>query len=99
MPNPGDEPRYTFGYDGNSPAVLYQALVRCALGDWTAAAQESWIQRLSAQPDDHRGRPHSQLWQQIVTSQGALRLSWADVQRWARDDQPALDRRRPRPSR
>ncbi|MFF4880218.1 hypothetical protein [Micromonospora sp. NPDC000668] len=93
VPNPGDEPRYTFGYDGNSPAVLYQALVRCALGDWTAATHESWIQQLSAQTDDNRGRPHSQLWQQIVTSQGALRLSWADVQQWARDDQQALHRR------
>ncbi|MEW2329417.1 hypothetical protein AB0880_16575 [Micromonospora chersina] len=93
VPNPGDGPRFTFGYGGNSPAVLYQALVRCALGDWTAAGQESWVQRLSAHPDNDQGRPHSQLWQQIVTSKGALRLSWADVQRWARDDQRALHRR------
>ncbi|MCW3819507.1 hypothetical protein ONA91_34215 [Micromonospora sp. DR5-3] len=93
VPNPGDEPRYTFGYDGNSPAVLYQALVRCALGNWKAAAQESWVQQLSARSDDERGRPHSQLWQQITTSQGTLRLSWADVQHWAHDDQQALHRR------
>lgn len=91
VPNPGDEPRFTFGYNGNSPAVLYQALVRCALGDWHAAAQESWVQRLAARQDDHRGRQHSQLWHRITTSQGALRLSWADVQRWAREDQEALE--------
>jgi hypothetical protein len=96
VPNPGDAPRYTFGYGGNSPAVLYQALVRCALGDWTAAAQESWVQRLSTRPDDDRGRQHSQLLQQIVTSKGALRVSWVDVQRWARDDQEALHSRRSR---
>ncbi len=94
VPNPGDEPRYTFGYGGNSPAVLYQALVRCVLGDWTAAAQESWVQQFATRPDDDRGRPHSRLWQQIVTSKGALRLSWADVQQWVRDDQEALSRRR-----
>ncbi|MDG9674848.1 hypothetical protein [Micromonospora sp. DH14] len=95
VPNPGDEPRYTFGYDGNSPAVLYQALVRCALGDWTAAAQESWVQQVSATHDDRRRRPHSRLWQQIVASQSALRLSWADVQQWAHDDQEALPLRHP----
>ncbi|MFJ2081247.1 hypothetical protein ACIOBK_01755 [Micromonospora chokoriensis] len=94
VPNPGDEPRYTFGYGGNSPAVVYQALVRCALGDWTAATHESWVQRLSTHPDDQRNRPHSRLWQQIVTSKGALRLSWADVQQWVREDQEALYRRR-----
>ncbi|WP_109804739.1 hypothetical protein [Micromonospora sicca] len=93
VPNPADEPRYTFGYSGNSPAVLYQALVRCALGDWTAAASESWVGRLAHDTDDRRGRPHSQLWQRITTSQGALRLSWADVQQWARDDQQAVSRR------
>ncbi|OWV04707.1 hypothetical protein B5D80_19640 [Micromonospora wenchangensis] len=97
VPNPGDEPRFTFGYDGNSPAALYQALVRCALREWDAAAQESWVQQLSARPQDTR-HPHSRLWQQITTSQNALRLSWADVQQWAHEDQQALlqHRRSPR---
>ncbi|MER7455626.1 hypothetical protein [Micromonospora sp. NPDC126480] len=98
VPNPGDEPRFAFGYGGNSPAALYQALVRCALGEWDAAAQESWVQQVADHANDDPGRPHSRLWQRITASQGALRLSWADVQQWAHDDQEALRRRHVRAS-
>ncbi|WP_422742494.1 hypothetical protein ACN27B_29355 [Micromonospora sp. WMMD754] len=85
VPNPGGEPGFTFGYDGASPAVLYRALVRCALGEWDAAAGDQGL-RSAAGPGQGR-HSGSQLWQQIVTSQGALRMPWADVQRWAHADQ------------
>lgn len=85
VPNPADMPGFTFGYDGNSPAALYQALVRCALRSWSAAERESWVMRLRDNRTDDPGSTASQLWNQITTST-TLRLSWADIQAWAEAD-------------
>ncbi|AQZ62955.1 unnamed protein product [[Actinomadura] parvosata subsp. kistnae] len=83
LPNPGDEPGYTWGYRGGGPTTFYQALVRCALGMW--ASRDDWLARMW--PIGLANR--SELWKFISTApQGApLRLPWPQVQAWAQQDQ------------
>jgi hypothetical protein len=71
LPNPGEAPRYTWGYSGSGPATVYHALVRCALKTWDSPR---WDLR------------NSQLFAVIKNTEGALRLNWAQIQLWARAD-------------
>lgn len=57
------------------PSTTYVSLLRCALGDganFTAISTTA--------------RAESQLWKAISTTAGPLRLSWPQIQLWARAD-------------
>ncbi|AEV86766.1 hypothetical protein ACWT_5748 [Actinoplanes sp. SE50] len=74
LPNPGHEPRYTWGYDGGNPRMLYAALVRCATGRWDhPLASGTMVARISRHPET------SPLYQTISTHRGPLRLRWHDI--------------------
>ncbi|WP_406080112.1 hypothetical protein [Micromonospora sp. NBC_00858] len=84
LPNPGSEPGYTWGYSGSGPRALYRALVRSALGDWTADLdQGTWLVSLTNAWRQPEGSP---LWAFILKHQGALRLPWPQVVEWAQHD-------------
>ena len=77
---------FGYGYGGGTPTVTYRAIIRVALpaeratefnelGGW-----EFW-------DEDDQGHPVSQLWQMMSDDKGGpLRLSWPQVQLWARAD-------------
>lgn len=74
---------YAYGYGGSTPTGTYQAILRCVLGD---DAELSRIHKVIG-ADRADGTLVSQLWQAISTTQGPLRMSWPQVQTWARADQ------------
>ena len=80
LPNPGDDPGYTWGYSGTGPSNLYDALVRCALGTWASRSDRDWLN----QPPPEE----SELWRYISTApqQGPVRLPWPQVRAWAEAD-------------
>lgn len=84
--NPARE-AFAFGYGGGTPSTTHLAILRCALDpvDFDAlAGGKLW--RTIANPATGPDEPVSQLWTEISTSRGGpLRLSWSQVQRWARD--------------
>jgi len=87
LPPFGCQDCYAYGYSGGTAVSTYRAILRCALGD---------IPELLRIPDvilAHRpnGTPASQLWQAISTTQGPLRMSWPQVQMWARADRRSLE--------
>ncbi|MGS2644516.1 hypothetical protein [Streptosporangium sp. LJ11] len=84
LPNPGGEPRYSWGYQGTGPATLYSAVMRCALGLWNRLNDQEWIGRPWIDT-----RSSSELWRLISqTEQGAsIRLPWPQIQEWVSDDQ------------
>ncbi|GAA2911289.1 hypothetical protein [Actinoplanes cyaneus] len=89
LPNPGGEPGYTWGYSGSGPRTLYQALVRCATGDFNADPDNrSWLADLTDSWHDTTGSP---LYHYLVTLDGPLRLSWPQVQQWVRADLESLN--------
>ncbi|WP_410659599.1 hypothetical protein [Amycolatopsis sp. lyj-112] len=73
---------FGYGYGGGGPSYTYSALLRCALGpdlnQISTAAKSGFL--------DEDGEPVSQLWKAISTTIGPLRLSWPQVQLWARAD-------------
>lgn len=74
---------FGYGYGGGGPAGTYLALLRCALGadrDEAGRIAGAGVHR----GDD--GEVPSQLWKAISTTKGPLRLSWPQVQLWARAD-------------
>jgi hypothetical protein len=74
--------RDAFGY-GGGPSFTYTALLRCALG--VSRSQTSTVAKANLGLNDEDG-PVSQLWKAISTTTGPLRLSWPQVQLWARAD-------------
>lgn len=66
-----DQTRFAYRDAGGSPATLYAALVRCALGEPYGQARY---------PDPDRAEADSLLWQALTTTQGPLRLAWPQVQ-------------------
>jgi hypothetical protein len=72
-----DQTGFAYGYAGGSPATLYAALVRCALGEPYGQARY---------PDPDRAEIDSLLWQALTTTQGPLRLAWPRVQQWVDRD-------------
>jgi hypothetical protein len=70
-----DQTGFAYGYAGGSPATLYAALVRCALGEPYGQARY---------PDP--AEADSLLRQALTTTQGSLRLAWPEVQEWVDRD-------------
>lgn len=79
VPNPGDDPAYTWGYTGTGPHTVYEALTRCALGSWD---------RTTSMIPGYEGSKSSPLMSRIIAADqdGPIRLPWPDVQRWAQHD-------------
>lgn len=75
----GDREDFAYGYWGGTPATTYVSIARCALGEQRFAEIESLYSFIGS---GH----HSELWDAIATTQGPLRLSWPQVQLWARAD-------------
>jgi hypothetical protein len=63
-------------------ATTYHALLRCALGD---VPELGAIRSLPGKRHTD-GVPVSQLWAAVSTAKDPLRLSWPQVQLWARAD-------------
>ena len=82
LPSPTRD-AFGYGYGGGGPSFTYTALLRCALG--VSRSQTSTIAKANLGLDDEDG-PVSQLWKAISTTTGPLRLSWPQVQLWARAD-------------
>lgn len=80
-PHRGSE-AFAYGYGGGTPTTTYRALLRCALGDGTDIPLSSMM-RAQRSAD---GTPTSQLWTAISATKGPLRLSWPQLQLWARAD-------------
>jgi hypothetical protein len=76
---------FGYGYGGGTPATTYGAILRCALGD---ASHLNTI-RQHGNDGDADGELISQLWEKISTTKGPLRMSWAQVQQWARANRKA----------
>jgi hypothetical protein len=83
LPPCSDREAFAYGYGGGTPTTTYQALLRCALGEHTTVRLLSVLQSRSAVDNTE---PVSQLWHAISTTKGPLRLSWPQVQLWARAD-------------
>ncbi|WP_163554468.1 hypothetical protein [Candidatus Frankia alpina] len=83
LPPRSDRDAFGYSYGGGTPTTTYHALLRCALGD---IPELSKIRRLPGERHAD-GTPVSQLWAAISTTKGPLRLSWPQVQLWARADQ------------
>ncbi|MET9263786.1 hypothetical protein [Amycolatopsis sp. NPDC004079] len=80
LPRSGSE-GFGYGYSGGGPAGTYVALLRCALrADRDEAGA---IARFGNGADGDGG---SQLWEAISGTRGPLRLSWPQVELWARAD-------------
>jgi hypothetical protein len=93
LPNPGGEPGYSWGYGGGGPTTLYEALIRCALRDWTASSRDSrWLLYLDRSHTGKKSR--SELWSFIYQHEGNIRLPWPQVQRWAQQDLQTVKARR-----
>jgi hypothetical protein len=65
---------FTWGYAGGGPSQLYEALVRVACAIPLGLS------------DEFRAPYDSDLSEIITTTEGPLRLRWADVLAWARSD-------------
>jgi hypothetical protein len=94
MPLSSGRDGFAYGYSGGTPTVTYRAVLRCAL-----PLHEHQTIRIAPRmrwdiTDAHteENRPVSQLWKTIATAQGPLRLSWPQVQLWARADADAVRR-------
>lgn len=74
---------FGYGYSGGGPSYTYTALLRCALG--MDREQISTVAQSNFRDED--GELVSQLWKAISTTTGPLRLSWPQVQLWARADE------------
>ena len=83
LPPRSDREAFAYGYSGGTPTTTYQALLRCALGE---DATVSLRGVLRSQHTVNDTEPVSQLWHAISTTTGPLRLSWPQVQLWARAD-------------
>lgn len=86
LPPRSDRDAFAYGYGGGTPATTYQALLRCALGD---GANIHRIMRTTAENRRLNPDASSQLWKTISTTKGPLRLSWPQLQLWARADRKA----------
>jgi hypothetical protein len=91
LPPRSDRDAFAYGYGGGTPGTTYQALLRIALNDAPG------FLRVTSVLHEHRpdGSLVSQLWDAISTTKGPLRLSWPQLQLWARADRKAavdLDR-------
>ncbi|MER7015321.1 hypothetical protein ABT324_28140 [Saccharopolyspora sp. NPDC000359] len=89
LPARSDRDAFAYGYGGGTPGTTYQALLRTALGDGHTPARVADLIR--ARDDD--GNPLSQLWAAITGTKGPLRLSWPQLQLWARADRKHLQNR------
>ncbi|WP_431879050.1 hypothetical protein [Amycolatopsis sacchari] len=83
----GGREAFAYGYGGGTPGTTFGAILRCALGE------EADIHRVSRHAVERGidGDGASQLWKAIVTTTGPLRLSWPQVQLWARADRKAAE--------
>lgn len=77
---------FAFGYTGGTPSSTYVALVRCVFGEDPANTE---IFSHARQHRDSEDNLVSQLWQAISTTTGSIRLSWPQLQLWARADHKA----------
>lgn len=98
MPPNNGRDYYAYGYSGGTAVSTYQAILRCALGDIPGLSQIFKV--INDYYAD--GTSGSRLWHAISTTQGPLRMSWPQVQMWARADQriaeqSAKPRRRGKP--
>lgn len=73
---------FSYGYGGGTPASTYAAILRAAFGEDEGRVGTTRVADLRC-PD---GELRSQLWDAISTTKGPLRLSWPQVQLWARAD-------------
>lgn len=73
---------FAYGYSGGTPGTTYRALLRCVLGDSPGVP---WGAVMAARRAAD-GAPASQLWAAISETTGPLRLSWPQLQLWARAD-------------
>ena len=71
-----------YGYSGGTPTTTYWAIARCALGLTDNPLRGRILHVLQGE----NGEDVSQLWHAISTTKGSLRLSWPQVQLWARAD-------------
>jgi hypothetical protein len=83
LPPRSDREAFAYGYSGGTPTTTYQALLRCALGEDATVSLRGVLRSQHAVNDTE---PVSQLWHAISTTTGPLRLSWPQVQLWARAD-------------
>lgn len=89
LPNPGGEPTYNWGYGGTGPSTLYEALVRCALRDWTVNKRDDvWLAYLTH--GFQREKSRSTLWNFIYDHDGDIRLPWPQIRQWATEDQQLM---------
>lgn len=79
----GHREAFAFGYGGGTPATTYGSILRCALG---YGDNLDAIQHAAIHPDEHGS---SELWKAISTTTGPPRLSWPQIQLWARADRKA----------
>ena len=78
----GNSEAFAYGYGGGTPSSTYRALLRCALGD---SSDLPWSGILDARRGSDTASA-SQLWDAISTTKGPLRISWPQLQLWARAD-------------
>jgi hypothetical protein len=83
LPPRSDREAFAYGYSSGTPTTTYQALLRCALGEDTTVSLRGVLRSQHAVNDTE---PVNQLWHAISTTTGPLRLSWPQVQLWARAD-------------
>jgi hypothetical protein len=95
LPPFGCQDCYAYGYSGGTAVSTYRAILRCALGDIPELIQIPEV-ILAHHPDED---PVSQLWQAISTTRGPLRMSWPQVQMWARADRRNLGKQSGKPRR
>lgn len=95
LPPRSDRDAFAYGYGGGTPTTTYHALLRCALGDGPELGR---VRRLPGERGPN-GASVSELWTAISTTKGPLRLSWPQVQLWARGDRKtARDRQTATPT-
>ncbi|QIZ38210.1 hypothetical protein [Saccharopolyspora sp. ASAGF58] len=89
LPARSDRDAFAYGYGGGTPGTTYQALLRTALGNDSNPARVAGL----ARERDTDGTPVSQLWAALSTTKGPLRLSWPQLQLWARADRKHMEER------